>query len=106
MSAYFQQCGSCAALYFPSRLLCGACGGIEFGSRRVDEGVVQQATRLSTGVHILSVFAAGVNVVASSLVDVPAGRTVALDGLGSAPDADPETVFLPGAVAPATEETP
>jgi uncharacterized OB-fold protein len=38
------KCGSCGAVYFPERYLCPKCGGHEFETVNVAEGVIEDMT--------------------------------------------------------------
>lgn len=49
MSAVIQECLTCEARLFPSRLFCPECGGDAFLSVAVDHGTVEATTSLADG---------------------------------------------------------
>lgn len=104
MSIVFQCCAECGRVAFPDRWICAQCGGTAFGSIAVASGVVAQVTEAG-GVHIVSLVAAGIPVVASSTAPVSAGSTVALRSTRGTGDPTVPHVYVPGAAAPEREGT-
>lgn len=77
MSVVVQACGSCAARWFPDRLLCPACGGSDLVPEAEEQGVVEETSTLPDGAVIATVrLAHDVRVIARLLGDGSTGATV------------------------------